>query len=54
MKAMNEYDELFKRVKKYFQCEQVQIVLLDPITTNISFVELRGWYKDFKNEIENE
>ncbi len=46
-------------VKKFFQSEQVQIVLqeediLYAITPNVTLDELRGWYKDFKNEIENE
>ncbi len=56
---INEYDKLFKRVKRYFESEQVRNWLqeenmADPISPNISLDELRGWYRDFKTEIENE
>ncbi len=59
MEQMNEYDELYKRVKKYFQSEQVKSWLLeenepDPINSNISLVELRRWYKDFRTAIDIE
>ncbi len=62
MKALENtsvYSELFKRVKKYFQSQQVKLWLEeenlpDPINPNITLDELRGWYKDFKTEIEIE
>ncbi len=59
VEKINEYDVLFKRVKRYFESDQVRIWLqeenmADPIAPNISLDELRGWYRDFKTEIENE
>jgi hypothetical protein len=59
LEKINEYDQLFKRVKRYFQSEQVRNWLQEeniagPIAPNISLDELRGWYRDFKTEIENE
>lgn len=59
LEKINEYDKLFKRVKRYFQSKQVRNGLqeenmTDPIAPNISLGELRGWYRDFKTEIENE
>ncbi len=54
------YDELFKRVKKYLESEQVitwyqEEGILDPsINPNISFSELRRFYKKFRTQIEVE
>lgn len=59
LEKRNEYNELFKRVKKFFRSEQVITVLQeedieDPISSTTSIDDLRRWYKDFRSEIENE
>ncbi len=59
LEKRSEYDELFKRVKKFFRSEQVITWLQeedieDPINPTTSIDDLRGWYKDFRSEIENE
>ncbi len=57
---VNVYDELFKRVKKYLESEQVitwyqEEGIVDPsINPNISFSELRRFYKKFRTQIEVE
>lgn len=56
---INEYDELYKRVMKYFDSEQIKLALQEenitnPVNPNITLVELRGLYKKFQNQIENE
>lgn len=59
LEKINEYDWYFKRVKKFFQSDQVMFWLqeegeTDPITPSISLVDLRRWYGEFKAAIENE
>ncbi len=59
LEKINEYDELYKRVMKYFDSEQIKLALQEenitnPVNPNITLVELRGLYKKFQNQIENE
>ncbi len=60
LEKINIYDELFKRVKKYLESEQVKTWyreegILDPsINPNIGLSELRKFYKTFRTQIEDE
>ncbi len=48
MKKLNEYDELYKRVMKFFENEEVKLSLQkdnipNPLNSNITLEELRGF-----------
>jgi len=58
LEKLNEYDELYKRVMKFFESDEVKLSFqkdnINPVNFKFTLDELRGLYRRYKDHIDSE